>query len=287
MTGWFDTTNAVGGASRLKWLIVVFGIVLVVLVIMMLAGVGLDSLGIGTTTPKPTERVFWKKWDPMIPLRITAQELGEGLQFDRYTMLADMIWLNTRVKNEDSPANYRHILHRGSGEGADFLQRSQLSIRAAAGPSASANAGPTEAETLIRMPQGLPIRMNPGIMADPYTNDMLIFIDTDLDNQSYRESIRIPDIPMDTPFRLAVVVMPTMVEVYINCALEVSKILEGRPRAIDKAWYGLIGPQPLNAAVQNLRLFNGVMGHQWLRPYCSKLPAFPDTVMTGCAARST
>lgn len=278
------------GISRYRWLLVVFGIVIAVLILMTLAGIGFDTLGIGQSEPKPTERTFWKKWDPLIPLRISEREVGEGLRFDRYTLLVDMIWVNTRVRGEESAANYRHILHRGSGEGADFLQRSQQRLLQDGGRSRDggrdggrdSGRGPTESEILTRMPQGLPIRMNPGILADPYKNDMLVYIDTMVDNRSYRESVRIPDIPMDQPFRLALVVMPSMVEVYINCALEVSKILEGRPRTMDAAWYGLIGPQPLNAAVQNLRLFNGVMGHHWLKPYCSKLPDFPEGVLASC-----
>lgn len=287
-TSGFGVGSGGEGLARYKWLLVVFGIILIVLILLSVAGVGLDVLGVGRSEPKPTELVFWKKWDPVIPLRVSATEVGPGMLFDRYTILIDMIWLNTRVRNEGAAANYRHILHRGSGEGADFLQAAQLSVRnLSPNTNAATPTGPTANEILARMPQGLPIRMNPGILADPYTNDMLIFVDTERDNQSYRESVRIPDIPMDQPFRMAVVVMPTMIEIYINCSLEVSKILEGRPRSMDAAWYGLIGPQPLNAAIQNLRLFNGAMGHQWLKPYCSKPPEFPDTVMASCGARAT
>jgi hypothetical protein len=135
---------------------------------------------------------------------------------------------------------------------------------------------------LRRMPQGLPTRMNPGVLADPVTNDMLIFIDTLREGKNYRESVRIPDIPMDQPFRLGLVVMPNMMEVYINCRLEVTKLLEGRPRSIESDWYGLVGPQPLNAAIQMLRLFNEPLDHHILKPYCLIPFSFPDGIMAQC-----
>jgi hypothetical protein len=195
--------------------------------------------------------------------------VGPETPFERYTMILDMLWINTRMDGNTKQL-YRHIVHRGSGEAADFLQRTSPQINAS-GPT-----GPTETEILSRMPQGLPIRMNPGIFADPHTNDMLIFIDTEQDNQTYRESLRIPDIPMDEPFRLALLVMPNMIEVYINCQLEVTKMIDGRPRKIEEAWYGLVGPKPLNAQVQNLRLLDDVIAPKDLKTYCSKRPAFEN-----------
>ncbi len=284
--GLFDWTTNYGGGeglSRYNWLLVLLGIVLVVLILMTVMGVGLADIGLGGGPPKPQELVFWRRFDPIVPLRVTEKELGSAAMFDRYTIIIDMVWFNTRVSAASN--TYRHIFHRGSGEGADFLQNIRPAIQnagAAAGAGSTTAIGPTETEILTRMPQGLPTRMNPGIMADPVKNDMLIFIDTERDAEDYRESVRIPDVPMDQPFRLAIVVAHNMVEVYVNCQLEVTKLLEGQPRRIENAWYGLVGPKPLPSAVQNLRILNGVLGAGQIMNYCAAAIEFPDTVMQSC-----
>ncbi len=285
--GFFDWTTDYGGGEgsllmRHKWIIIVLGIVLVSLILMTAMGVGMQDLGLGSGPAKPQELVFWRRFDPLVPLRVTYNEIGNRLEFDRYTIIIDMVWFNTRVTTASN--TYRHIMHRGSGEGADFLQATQLAIQnaGATGTGTATQQSPTESEILTRMPQGLPIRMNPGIMADPVKNDMLIFIDTERETEDFRESVRIPDVPMDQPFRLALVVMPNMVEVYINCMLEVTKMLEGRPRQMEDAWYGLIGPKPLPSALQNLRILNGVLGTGQIKTYCASNIEFPDTVMQSC-----
>lgn len=265
-----------GILARYRWILVVIALVLIVLVLMSLAGVNVFRLGERAGSEKPEERLFWKRYDPLVPLRVTYAELGPDSPFERYTMVIDMLWVNTR--DENFAAVYRHILHRGSGEGADFLQRAQQQRIEMQGSEAPTT-GPTEQDILARMPQGLPIRMNPGILADPFSNDMLIFIDTERDNKNYRESLRLADIPMDQPFRLAILVMPNMIEVYINCQLEVTKIIDGTPRKIEEGWYGLVGPKPLNCMIQNLRIFKGILSPADLRGYCgssSNLPEFPD-----------
>lgn len=264
-----------------QWLL--YGAVAAIVIVIILALLGIPVLGgTGGTGKPPAEIVFWRKPDPLVPLRVTATELGKGgLDFDRYTMMVDMVWLNTRVPVGADP-NYRHILHRGSGEGADFLQLT-AGIRNV-GTEAGLSVGPSATEILRRMPQGLPIRMNPGILADPFKNDMILFVDTEAENRNLRESVRVADIPMDQPFCFALVVMPTLIEVYVNGRLEVTKLLEGRPRAIESNWYGLVGPSPLNGKIQNLRLFKGILGPAQIQSYCKGVPTFPDGP-TACEQR--
>ena len=268
----FDFASGVG-ISRYRWLLYVFGVLLIVLILMMLGGVGLDRLTGKGSAPK--ELRYWKSYDPLIPLRVTPKETGP-LEFYNYTVIVDMVWLNTRVTNANT--TYRHIFHRGSGEGAEF-QQAINDIRQVDTQTSTL----TAADAATRMPQGLPIRMNPGVLADPVKNDMLIFIDTERDNERYRESVRIADIPMDEPFQLAIVVLSKMVEVYVNCGLEVTKMLEGRPLSIEGNWYGLVGPEPLNGVVQNLRIFGGALGSSQLRSYCTK-PKM-EAALSGCEKR--
>lgn len=261
----------------MRWGIIALAITIVVVAVLMVAGVNLKAV---VATDMPRDLVFWKKFDPVIPLRVTATEVKDLVPFSRYTMSVDMIWIDSRVRTETAATSgrYRHILHRGSGEVADYMNVLQTIQTAATGATAE--------DVLARLPFGLPVRMNPGIMADPVTNDMLIFVDTVKDNQQLRESVRIPDIPMEQPFQLAIIVLHNMLEVYVNCRLEVTKLLEGMPREVDAAWYGVSGPRPLNAAIQNLRLFDGGLDSGQVGTLCKKVPQFPEAVMAMCSGES-
>lgn len=269
--------DSYGNGGWMRWGIILLAIVIVALAVLMVAGVNLKAV---VVSDMPRDRVFWKTFDPVIPLRVSPQEVKDFSEFGRYTTSIDMIWINSRVRTEGAATagRYRHILHRGSGEAADFMNV----LQTIQGPSSLSAA----ADVLDRMPFGLPVRMNPGIMADPVTNDMLVFVDTVKDNQQMRESVRIPDIPLEQPFQLTVVVLHNMLEVYINCRLEVTKLLEGIPREVDAAWYGLSGPRPLNAAIQNLRLFGTGLDSGQVGALCKKVPQFPEAVLALCGAES-
>lgn len=262
----------------MRWGIVALAITIVIVAVLMVAGVNLKAV---VATDMPRDLVFWKKFDPVVPLRVTVPEVKDLVPFSRYTLSVDMIWIDSRVRTETAATTgrYRHILHRGSGEVADYMNVLQTIQNTSA-------TGATAEDVLARLPFGLPVRMNPGIMADPVTNDMLIFVDTVKDNRQQRESVRIPDIPMEQPFQLSIVVLHNMLEVYVNCRLEVTKLLEGIPREVDAAWYGLAGPRPLNAAIQNLRLFDGGLDSGQVGTLCKKVPQFPEIVMTMCSGES-
>lgn len=246
-------------------------IVLIAVIVYVMAG----SPGIRSAAKRTTvdSLVFWKSPDPQVALRIDTSEVGAGIPFTRYTVLVDMVWYNTRVRRQAEGENpYRHIIHRGSTEVANYAVNTPL-IGDGINKTDRDTVDTTTALDVI--PAGLPTRMNPGIMADPYTNDMLIFFDTETATNFYRESLRVPDIPMDQPFRLAIVVVDRYVEIYLNCSLEATKMLEGIPRDVGREWFGLSGPVPLPAQVQNLRLFKDIVSHGILRTYCgSKLPVF-------------
>jgi hypothetical protein len=260
--------------SEMGWgpiLLTLLVVVLLIIILFVMAGSPLFRSAAKRTTADSL--VFWKSPDPGVALRIDTSEVGAGIPFTRYTLLVDMIWYNTRVRRQAAGENpYRHILHRGSTEVANY---------AANVPLLGDKPSDTDRNTLDTttaldvIPFGLPTRMNPGIMADPYTNDMLIFFDTENGTRFYRESLRIPDIPMDQPFRLAIVVVERYIEVYLNCSLEATKMLEGIPRDVGREWFGLSGPVPLPAQVQNLRLFKDIVAHTTLRTYCgAALPVF-------------
>ncbi len=206
--------------------------------------------------------IFWPSTEmqPFNGLLIPESQAPASVKSDVYTMSVEMVWYNTR-KLGDKSSPYRHILHRGSSE----LKNQTMSAPLFA---ASSCRGSSFKDL---PPQGLPAEMNPGIFADPILNDLYVFITTSSNFKRANEMIRIPDVPMDKPFQLAVVMQKKLVEVYINCQLEVSKILQGEPVAVSKAWYGLSGKANLMAQIQNLKLWSRALNPQEMRSRCPQI----------------
>jgi hypothetical protein len=244
----------------------------VVVILLVVSDVAFPSIYVpGISTATPSKLSFWKNTEVANVLHVTYADVENRISPGKYTAMLDLVFRNTRTTGSDGP--HRHILHRGSGEVEASKQLPGLT-----GESASV---PTDVQ-LYMMPNGLPTRMNPGIFADPVKNDLLIFIDTEKDNTAYRESIRVPDIPLDVPFTLAVVVDRKMVEVYVNCQLEVTKLLEGVPRDVEKDWYGLAGSAPLNGQIQNLRLWNETLTPTQMKSECGRTITFPAPKAGAC-----
>jgi hypothetical protein len=157
-------------------------------------------------------------------------------------------------RSSDKTGPYRHILHRGTDELKKFVRDSPGSVPRGQGD----------------LNDGLPHQMNPGLFLDPFTNDLLIYIDTDphIGTQANRESIRIPDLPLKKAFYLHVVVNGRIAEVYINCRLAVSKILNGMPRAVPNDWHGRIGFARAAVVPQDLKLWDTDLHALEIRNLC-------------------
>jgi len=187
-----------------------------------------------------------------------------GFKGTLYSINVDCVLLNTRnFKGTGGP--WRHILHRGSNElelstVGGMLQRT--------GCAAASNSGGK------LPPFGLPKRMNPGIFLDPNTNDIVVFVDTERGGEVYHESVRISDVPMDIPFRIGVIVNERVLEVYLNCKLEVSLVLKGRPQSVEDTWYGLAGSAAAQAQLQNLYIWKRAVPSDQIGSVCPKLPTF-------------
>jgi hypothetical protein len=166
--------------------------------------------------------------------------------------LVDVLWADARPAPRrraaagSVKAPFRHLLHRGS---ADFDAA------------------------------GLPLRMSPGVIAAPDTNDLLLFVDTtDATGAPARDSVRLRDVPLTTPFRLGIVVTAGRLEAYVNGRLTKTLILSGAPTPLPPgdSWHGLAGSQPLaNAALQNLVLWAGEVPLPTMRAAGAGAPVFP------------
>lgn len=205
---------------------------------------------------------FWKPSAVFTNLVVANKSVPEFTN-TLYSISFDAVLQNTRnFKGTGGP--WRHIVHRGSDE------LSQSTIGGAImkqGCAAANGSGPLP-------PFGLPKRMNPGIFLDPNINDIIIFIDTERGGDSYRESVRLKDIPMDIPFRIQVIINERILEVYLNCRLEVSKVLSGRPRSVEDVWYGLSGSAAAQAMIQNLYVWKRALPADSIGALCPSPPTF-------------
>jgi hypothetical protein len=194
-------------------------IVIVVFIIYMLLG---KELFVKSHTFQDDVRKFWEK-EPLSGNYIVPFERIE-INSNYYTCILELNLVNTRPRGI-SDSN-RHIYHKGSND------------------------------ILNSRPFGLPDQMNPGVFLDPNVNDILVFVDTVKNNYVLRESVRIIDIPLDTHFYFGVIINKRVLEVYINCKLEATKLLDGDPLNVENAWFGIAGSNPANAKIKNLSLWN-------------------------------
>jgi hypothetical protein len=237
-----------GGMVMTVLLVVFAGVV-----IYMVLGKALPSLT-PTLVPQSTS-VYWKSkrvWAPSgVTQNLTAYPTEFGaIQDTAYSFNMDLILKETRTN--DTAGLHRHIFHRGSD---DY------------------DATPP--------PAALPKRMNPGVFLDPLTNDLLIFVDTLGGTTGYRESLRIPDLPLGTPFRLGLVLNNRTLDVYLNCGLEETRLLQGTPRTVENRLFGLAGPSPAPAQLQNVYCWESSLSATEMRAICGGAPSFALTPTCG------
>jgi len=261
--------SAIGPPNR-SWILYLGLAIVICLVIWMLLG---KTISISWIDPRPQRMKVYQSgylfWPPskifsnlVVPLKNDIPDFHD----DSFSMLLDVILLNSRNYNT-TEGPYRQIVHRGS---ADLAKADDANGLAPAGFLANVINQPLP-------PFGLPKRMNPGVFLDPNTNDLLVFVDSALGSQTFRESVRIADIPLDTPFRIGIIISNRVVEVYINCRLEVTKVLSGIPKRVEREWYGLAGSAAAQAQIQNLYIWNKPLTAIDMRPLCPTIPAFTSS----------
>lgn len=217
------------------------GLVIVVVVVMLM-GVKIDW---SSLDPRP---VSWQVsqagtrfWPPSLQYTNLKAPNPLPLEPTNYSNSAEMVLYNTRTYTPNAPQ--RHIFHRGSQQ--------------------------------IDATTGLPARLNPGVILDNNLNDLLIYVDTVLGAEIFRESVRIVDVPMDIPLRLEIVVKGQVLEVYMNCKLEITKVLSGIPYGVENDWYGLAGANAAQAQIQNLYVWDRALTSREVATLClGGIPTF-------------
>ena len=228
-------------------------IIFVVVVGYLVVGKALPSFT-PNLIPKSTS-LYWKSkrvWPPSgVTTNLTAYPTQFGtLQDNAYSFNMELVLKETRTN--DNSGLHRHIFHRGSEEYASSTP-----------------------------PAALPKRMNPGVFLDPLTNDLLLFVDTLGGTAGYRESLRIPDLPLGTPFRLGIVLSNRTLDVYIDCRLEETKLLQGTPRTVENRLYGVAGPSPAPVQLQNVYCWDTALASNDVTALCGSEPSFALTPTCG------
>jgi hypothetical protein len=194
--------------------------------------------------------LYWNKGDRFTNLFISETDAVKDFNGSSYSLSFDCILFDTRNRNT-TQGPYRQLVHRGSDE----LMPPRANV--------------FDIEKPVMPADGLPRQMNPGVFLDPNLNDIIVFVDTSLNGEFFRESLRIADIPLQTQFRLEIVQNGRVLDVYINCQLETTKMLQGYPRTVKNAWYGLAGNKPAQAQIQNLWLWNRPLNVDEIKSVCA------------------
>ncbi len=194
-------------------------------------------------------KVYWNKGGKFTNLYVPETEANQNFHDSAYSISFDCILFDTRNRNA-TQGPYRQLVHRGSDE----LMPPRANLMDMQLPTMPAD--------------GLPKHMNPGVFLDPNLNDIIVFVDTSMNGEFYRESLRIADLPLQIPFRLEIVVNSRVLDVNINCQLEATKMLQGYPRIVKNAWYGLAGNKPAQAQIQNLWVWDRPLYVDEIRQVC-------------------
>jgi hypothetical protein len=221
----------------------------------------------------PNNKLFWQPEsadNPLDPRNLRVkQEDWQPTNCTGMSLGAEMVIFNSRAPSANSP--YRHILHRGSEDLTLYEPPSSSSSSSRGSPGTGAVAGSGG------LADGLPSEMSPGVFIDRFTNDLIIYVDTDPVDPTYsgavhafRESIRVNDIPLNIPFYLHLSINGKVMEVYINCKLAGTKLLHGKLRSMPTEWYGRTGFATAQAVVQNLTLWDGPLNTFDVMKLCKK-----------------
>jgi hypothetical protein len=214
-----------------------FGIAIIIFIIMLFIHFFITPIfssqpgapGIITLPGLDNGVLFWNKSSPeMIPnsdLPIQNMEFG-------YSFIIDIFIINPHVQFSTHP----RILFRRGG---------------------TLSATPTGDQLL-------------GIITDynivgallPDANDLLISV---LNTQNNTENVRIPNVPVQEPFRLGVVFMNQALEVYINGHLMKTRAFTAPPKAVKGNFYPLSGKETPLAKLQNFKVWPSILSSPEIR----------------------
>ena len=261
--------NLVKGPNQM-WILYALSGLFVFVIVLMLQNKQLDFSWLDfrpkNTIQKLNSYRFWKPEGLFTNLTIKPEERVPDFTDNSYSMSIECMLIESRqFHSVEGP--YRHIVHRGSNE---------LATTTIGGMIISGCAANNAFDTPLP-PFGLPKRMNPGIFLDPNINDLIVFVDTMYGGEPLRESLRIVDLPLKIPFYLFIIMNNNVLEVYLNCRLEATKILQGVAKHVENDWYGIAGSANAQAQIQNMYVWRSPLTSEQIRPQCPAPLVFGQT----------
>lgn len=104
----------------------------------------------------------------------------------------------------------------------------------------------------------------------PDTNDLIVSV---LNINNNMENILVPNVPVQEPFRLGVIVMEQALEVYMNGKLVQTKVFSVTPKSVMGDIMGPLGQNATIALLRNLKIWNRVLS-------TSEIRYSPPTIMS-------
>jgi hypothetical protein len=120
----------------------------------------------------------------------------------------------------------------------------------------------------------------------PDTNDIIVSTQNSNNNM---ENIILPNVPIQEPFRLGVVLMENAMEVYLNGHLMKTRTFISPPRNVKGDIYGPLGINTNIVKVRNLKLWNRILPTGEIRyatPTISTIKEFNAAPMSGSSSCS-
>jgi hypothetical protein len=96
----------------------------------------------------------------------------------------------------------------------------------------------------------------------PDTNDLIVSV---LNTSNNTENVLIPNVPIQEPFRLGVVLMNQALEVYVNGHLMKTRTFTTPPKSVKGNFYPLSGRETPLAKLQNLKIWPSILSSPEIR----------------------
>jgi len=259
MTERSDDASALMHTSGFKYIIYALCLGIAIATILMVVDTFYPFLPVNPVSgPSAAARAGVSFWSANAENLMVPTSLSPTVLSNSYTMSIQLMIGDSRSPNL---GKYRHIVHRGSNP---------CGLTATtAGPTGHAGIQPSDlppGTDPAYEQTGLPSLMNPGLFLDKYKNDLHVFVHTQRMEGAMKvlllESVTIEDLPLQTPITIGIVVNVTTVEVYVNCKLYSTLLLNGVPYLppADNQWFGRSCLYPMSGIVQNLTLWGSPLG---------------------------
>lgn len=152
-----------------------------------------------------------------------------------------LVWQNTYA-DADEKADFKNQLNCNYTISMDIFVKNQLSMTSTPRVVLYRSEQPVEAPRDKKASDLFELypATNLLVYLDAEKNDLnVIAVTRDGENNLSPEGIPpIPNIPLETPFRLSIVFQPTTMEVYLNGQLQATRVFIGRPNETSGKFYG-------------------------------------------------